>query len=233
MESLLNFTQGPLFAACFSIMVLGLLRIVIITYWSMRQALKRAGDKNIPYKALMQETRSWLFPFAHLWKTKPVASTASYIFHIGLLIVPVFLLDHILLWREIGLNWPALPTVVANLLTLITIIACGILLSVRLFSENPRRISGFMDYLLLALLFTIFTTGFIASRPWNPISNDASMLVHTLAGNLILLLIPFTKLAHCFLFPILRVASNIAWHFPRGAGAAVNKTLYGEEVTKI
>ena len=55
------------------------------------------------------------------------------------------------------------------------------------------------------------------------------MLVHTLSGNLMLLLMPFTKLAHAVLFPFERVSSEVFWRFPAGAGDRVADALHGKE----
>jgi nitrate reductase gamma subunit len=233
MEALLKFSQGPLFAGSLVVMLLGLLRVAVLTLWGTVGAYKRANDKNVPFKALIIETLGWLFPFKQVFGARTFFSIVSVVFHAGLLIVPLFLLDHILLWRQIGLSWPALPMAAAHGLTVLTILTGIVLLLNRLFHRDTRFISTGLDYLLLCLLLVIFMTGFAASRPWNPFSHTGTMLVHTLAGNLILVMIPFTKLSHCLLFPILRIASNIGWRFPARAGEAVNKTLYGEEIRKI
>ena len=54
------------------------------------------------------------------------------------------------------------------------------------------------------------------------------MLVHLLSGELLLVLIPFTKLAHVVLFFFDRV-SGLHWQLRPGAGDAVAQALYGKE----
>lgn len=233
MEAVYNFISGPILTASLTIMVLGLLRTMIIAILGMKSAISRAGDKNIPYKALINETLSWIFPIKHILTVRPFFSITSVLFHIGLILVPLFLLDHILLWQKIGLSWFSIPSAVAHPLTILTIISGIILLGNRLLHKNSRFISGGTDYFLLIALVSIFVTGFIASRPWNPISHQSTMVIHAFLGNVIILMFPFSKLSHCILFPLLRIASNIAWHFPARAGEKINKTLYGEEIRKI
>ncbi|MFC1587694.1 hypothetical protein ACFL54_05230 [Planctomycetota bacterium] len=234
MELLLNFAKGPLFALCFTVMILGLLRIVILTIWGMKSALNNTLDKNVPYKNLFKETLTWIIPWQHISKTRPVFSALSFIFHIGLVIVPVFLLDHILLWRSgLGISWLALGKVIADVLTITTLTMAVILLGLRIFDRNSRFISGVMDYLLMIMIIVIFASGFFASRSFNPVPYKLTMLIHVLCGNAILFLIPFTKLAHCFLYPLMRFASNIAWRFPARAGEEINMALYGEENRKV
>ena len=90
MEQLLEFSQGPLFAGCLAIMLLGLLRITVITVWGTVGAYKRDNDKNIPFKMLIKETLSWLFPVKQISNSRTLFSLISFTFHIGLLLVPLF-----------------------------------------------------------------------------------------------------------------------------------------------
>ncbi len=234
MDQMLEFVKGPVFKFSFILMILGLVRLAALTIWGMVRAVGRTNDKNVPYGKLIKETLSWLFPIKRISESRALFSIVSFIFHIGLIIVPLFFLDHILLWRSgAGVSWPNIPRVIADALTLATIASGLFLFGNRIFDRNTRFISKFLDYFLLLLILFIFITGFIASRPFNPLAYNTTMFIHVLCGNLIFILIPFTKLAHCLLFPIVRIASNIAWRFPARAGEKINKTLYGEEIRKI
>jgi len=90
-----------------------------------------------------------------------------------------------------------------------------------------------MDYLLLVLVLNIFISGFVAGRAWNPVPYDSLMLFHTLNGGILLLITPFTKVAHCVLFPLIRLGSEIAWRFTPQGGDEVVKTLHGPQGRKI
>lgn len=231
---MLEFVKGPVFKFSFILMILGLVRLAALTIWGTVRAVGRTNDKNVPYGKLIKETLSWLFPIKHVSQSRVVFSIASFIFHIGLIIVPLFFLDHILLWRSgTGVSWPSIPRLIADILTITTIAGGLYLLGNRIFDRNTRFISKFIDYFLLVLILAIFATGYIASRPYNPLAYNTTMFIHVICGNLIFILIPFTKLAHCLLFPIVRIASNIAWRFPARAGEKINKTLYGEEIRKV
>ncbi len=234
MDQALEFVRGPLFRFCFTVMILGLGRVIFNTLWGMRKAVKNAGDKNIPYSSLIKETLSWMVPFKNISSARWFFSITSFLFHIGLIMVPLFYLEHILLWKNsIGINWPNIPKTVADILTLLTVVTGIILLGNRIFHHASRFLSKGLDYTLLILILGIFATGYIASRPYNLIPYNTTMFIHVIFGNILFVLIPFTKLAHCLLYPLLRIASNIAWHFPARAGEEINKTLYGEEIRKI
>ncbi|MEW6404280.1 MAG: hypothetical protein AB1649_20980, partial [Chloroflexota bacterium] len=59
------------------------------------------------------------------------------------------------------------------------------------------------------------------------------MLFHTLNGMALLLIAPFTKVAHCVLFPLIRLASEVAWHFTPQGGEQVIQTLHGTQGRKL
>jgi hypothetical protein len=90
-----------------------------------------------------------------------------------------------------------------------------------------------MDYLLLVLILDIFVSGFVAGRAWNPFPYDGLMLFHSLNGLLLLALIPFTKIAHCVLYPLIRLSGEIAWRFTPQGGSRTVETLYGPEGRRL
>ena len=44
-------------------------------------------------------------------------------------------------------------------------------------------------------------------------------------ANIIMALIPFTKIAHCILMPMSQAVIAVGWKFPAGAGTRVIETL--------
>jgi hypothetical protein len=54
-------------------------------------------------------------------------------------------------------------------------------------------------------------------------------LVHLLSAELLLVLIPFTKLAHVALFPLTRLSWELGWHLVPGAGERVRISLGKED----
>ena len=53
----------------------------------------------------------------------------------------------------------------------------------------------------------------------------ACMLVHILSGELIFVLLPFTKIAHCVLMPLSQMVGTLAWKFPAAVDEDVTTTL--------
>ena len=121
MEAWIEFGRGPLFRLAFSLMVLGLLRVFILTIVGIVEAYRRSSDRIVPWKQVARQTAGWLLPIGRLWSKRAVYSSTSFLFHAGLLMVPLFLAAHVLLWRRsVGFAWPAMPQPLANWLTLLT-----------------------------------------------------------------------------------------------------------------
>lgn len=225
---------GGLARFVLALALLGLLRLLALTVLGFLQALRQAGDRRIPWRQVVGSTLAWLFPVRRLPRARWAYSLASYLFHIGLLIASLFLSNHIRLFEQhLGLRYPALFKPLLDGLTLLAIVAGSVLLLYRLFSPHSRRLSRPADYLLLLLLLSILTSGYLAGRPWNPFPYNGLMLWHTLNGMLLVAVIPFSKLAHCLLYPLIRLGSEIAWHFRPQAGEQVVRALHGVEGRRL
>lgn len=227
MEGLLEFASGPLFRFSVVIMILGLARILLLDLVGLIGAYHRAGDKSMPWGLVISRSLEWWFPVKRVMHNRPIYSVLSIIFHIGLILVPVFLYAHVQLWKNsLGIAWPTLPATVADILT-ITTVAGGIGLIIgRLASRSSSFLSRTQDFLWPVILLVPFTTGLIcANFSVAPSLYQVWMLAHILSADLIFLLIPFTKIAHCVLMPLSQVVSTVAWKFPPETDEAVCETL--------
>jgi nitrate reductase gamma subunit len=169
-------------------------------------------------------------PVKHLIPGTKVFSVVSFLFHIGIIVTPVFLADHVALWEGlIGRDLPAIGPLTADALTIFTIACVIILLGFRTLSARLRAMSTRTDYQLLVAVLLPLVTGFMASHPaFNPSSWQTMFLLHLLSAELLFVLIPFTKLAHIVLFFFDRI-SGLHWQLRPGAGDQVAEALFGEE----
>ncbi|NQS99106.1 MAG: hypothetical protein HQ591_11680 [candidate division Zixibacteria bacterium] len=227
MDAFLDFARGPLFRLTFALMILGLMRLLILTAVRIILTYIKAGDKQLPWKDIILKTLSWLFPVKKLFTKKPVYSIISFIFHIGLILTPIFLFAHIELWRgALGFGWPALPRTIADILTIVTIAGALLLFIGRIGDRRARILSRKQDYLWPLVLLIPFLTGFLcANAGLSPAVYKTFTLIHILSAELIFILIPFTKIAHCVLFPLSHLVSVLGWKFPADAGENVAITL--------
>ena len=152
-------------------------------------------------------------------------------FHIAILIVPVFLAGHIALWfRSTGLSWPAIPNTLADVLTIVAVTAAVALVVQRLAAKPTRALSRFQDYALPLVIALPFVSGFMVMHPaYNPYSYSAVLFVHVMSANLVMVLIPLTKLTHAVLLPGVQLVAELGWHWPADAGSRLAVTLGKEE----
>lgn len=229
MEAWIEFAKGPLFALTFLIMIIGLIRLVVTQIYSINAGRGRML-KNAPWKKILGEAASWIVPIRHLIPGTKIFSVVSFLCHIGIIMVPLFLADHIILWeRFLSVNLPQIGYGLADFLTLFTIVCLVLLMGFRIFSARLRSMSKKTDYILLVMMLIPFTSGYLALHPHiNPFPWDATMLTHLLSAELLFVIIPFTKLAHVVLFFFDRI-SAIHWQLRPGAGDQVAEMLYGKE----
>ena len=226
MDLWLQWAMGPLFWTALAFMILGLLRHLGLATWEGAQAYRRAGDKLFPVGKLVEATIRWLIPVGRL-QNRVLFSLTTLLFHIGIILVPLFLAGHIKLWKEgIGLSWPALPNGVATTLSWIVIVAAVAVVVQRVGAKDSRALSRFQDYALPLFIAVPFLSGFLVMHPaWNPFNRDPVFLIHVLSADLLIFLVPLTKLSHMILLPFTQLVSELAWHFPQDAGSRVGVTL--------
>jgi nitrate reductase gamma subunit len=229
MEGMIAFAKGPLFAVTFGVMALGLIRLIVLQVYTL-VADKGARIRNAPWRKITREASTWVLPFRHLIRGTVVFSMASYLSHFGMIIVPLFLADHVVLWeRFLGVGLPAIGFTLADALTLLTLACLLVLLGCRIFVPRHRAVSRPVDFGLLVLIIVPFGAGFLASHPSvNPFRWDVVMLVHLLSAEMLMVVVPFTKLSHVVLFAFDRI-SEVHWQLRPGAGDKVAEALFGNE----
>ena len=227
MEGILEFARGPLFRLTFALMVLGLLRLFMLDIWGIIEAYRKAADKAMPWRLTAFRALEWLVPLTRLFNNRPVYSVISILFHIGLIVTPIFLYAHVDLWRgALGFGWVTLPKTVADILTVVAVVTAILLFIGRVAYTASRAISRKQDYLWPLLLAVPFATGFVCANL--SISAGAYqwfMLIHILSAEVIFVAIPFTKIAHCVLQPLGAFVGMVAWRFPEETDVEVCTTL--------
>ena len=226
MESWLEWARGPFFWAALTFMIFGLTRHSVLTVHDVVRTTRRAGDKNIPYGKVAAATLAWLFPFSKL-RSRAFFGVTSLVFHVAIILVPIFLAGHIALWqRGLGVSWPAIPHLLADVLTVAAVVTALLLVVQRACAGDTRSLSRFQDYFLPLFIAVPFASGFLVMHPaWNPFPYEFSLLVHVMSANVLFILIPLTKLSHSVLLPSTQLVSEVAWHWPSDAGSRVGAAL--------
>lgn len=194
-----EFVRGPLVWLSFILFIGGSLYRLISMFTMARK------DKVVyPYMSLKHGLFSifhWIIPFASTnMRRHPEITIITFAFHICLIFIPIFLLAHnILLFESWKISFWTLPDRVADIMTLIVIFCCIFLLIRRIITPEVKFVTFISDYILLAVVFAPFITGFFACHqlffPYKII-----LIIHILCGEIMLIVIPFTRLSHMLFF---------------------------------
>jgi nitrate reductase gamma subunit len=125
----------------------------------------------------------------------PVMTAVTTIFHLALVLTPFFVLGHnVLLDVAWHASLPSLPEAVGDGLSIVVIAGGLFFLLRRIFLDRVRAISTPYDYLVLLIATAPFVTGFLAYH--HLFDYDTVIVLHILAGEIMLMAVPFTKLVH-------------------------------------
>jgi len=146
----------------------------------------------------------------------PVMAIVSLVFHACLFAVPILTHAHNLLWRESwGISFFSLPDGLIDIMTVIVLVGALFFLVRRLVVPRVRAISTLHDYLVLLIAAAPFLTGLMAYHQWA--DYRTIITVHMLAGQLMLIAIPFTKLGHMVFFFFARTLFGSEFSMWRGS----------------
>ena len=201
--SLYSFVRGPLVWIAFLVFIGG-------SIFKIRELLLLSKKEKVvyPYMSLKFTLRSllhWFVPFASAnWRRRPVITIVTFLFHIGLVLLPLFLLAHnILIYESWRISWWTVPEGLADIMTMIVIGCCGFFFLRRIFAPEVRFVTFADDYLILAIVFLPFITGFLAYHQLL-LPHKTMVILHMLFGEIMLIAIPFTRLGHMLYFFLTR-----------------------------
>lgn len=195
MHDVYAFLAGPMAALSISVFLGGLmLKTIRILYSVYRK--ERFVFQYFSLKHSLRSLAHWLTPFAATnMRQHPYMTIVTFVFHIGIILVPIFLLSHIVLWDEyLDIRWAALPDPVADGLSLLVIGACIFFAARRVVLPEVRYLTSPADFILLLMVAFPFLTGFYAYHQWPGYAYV--MIAHIVSGELLLIAIPFTRLSH-------------------------------------
>jgi len=203
MHTIYNFVSGPLVWVTFIVFIGGCLYRLI----RMISEVKKKEPFIFKYMSLKYSLRSiihWIIPFGTVnMRRHPIMTVMTFAFHICLVLTPVFLLAHVILWDEAwNIRWITLPDGVADMMTMVVIAACIFFLMRRLKLAEVRFVTSFSDVVLLFIVATPFVSGLIAYHQW--FDYQVSLIIHIVSGEIMLMAIPFTRLSHMIFSPLTR-----------------------------
>ena len=218
---MVDFIRGQLISIALIIFVLGLI-FQLIQFFKLTKK-KEWLYPPLEIKSEKKSAGQWVsvcFSSLNgtLWKTDPLVTIATSVFHVFLIGGPIFLLGHNLLMDQSwGLRLWSLPESMTDVFTLVVLICLAFFLARRLFLARVRAITTLYDYVVLLIVAAPFLTGYFAYHQW--CHYETVMTIHILAGEVMLITIPFKKLGHILFFFLYRFFIGNEYSFAKGARA--------------
>lgn len=195
MNAIYDFVTGPLAWLAWVVFIAG----SIYRIGTMYALAKKKDSQALAYMKWNYSLRSifnWMIPYNAMgWKTSPVTTAVTFVFHICLVLVPIFLLAHVVLWDLwFGISFPTLPDTLADTMTVLVIAACVYFGVRRIKQKEVAYVTQTMDWVILVIAILPFLTGFLA---YHQIGDYNFMVIlHIVTGELMLAAIPFTRISH-------------------------------------
>jgi Pyruvate/2-oxoacid:ferredoxin oxidoreductase delta subunit len=188
-----SFVEGPLLWIVFLIFIIGIIIRVAFFFYAI---IKSGKDKDFRWSYILATFGRSFLPFHKAVAKKPIYTTLRYIFHICVIVVPIWLSGHISLWEESRFEWGwrPLPDAWADWMTLLLLALAAYLLIRRIILKNIRLNSLKTDYFLIIITALPFMTGyFLTHGSLDSISflGHNIWTIHVLSGEAMLIVVVF------------------------------------------
>ena len=203
MHNIYTFLTGPMVWIAVFVFIGGSLYKLI----SMYNLAKSKEPVILEYMSLKYGLRSiirWSIPFATTnMRIKPILTTVTFIFHYCLVLLPIFLSAHIVLFEQAwDIRIISLPDCTADIMTIIVIAACVFFAFRRITQKEVSYLTTPSDFFILLIVAMPFISGFLA---YHQVGNYLFFInLHIFSGEIMLIAIPFTRLSHMIFAPFTR-----------------------------
>ena len=188
-----SFVESPLLRLIFLIFAVGIISRVAFFVFTI---ITTSKDKEFRWGYIPITLGRLFVPFHKAIIKKPFYATLRYMFHICLVVVPIWLSGHIVLWAESRFewDWTPLPDTWADWMTLLLLALTLYFLLRHLIVKDVRSTSSTADYALIVVTALPFMTGyFLTHGSLDAIAflGDNMRLIHVLSGEAMIVVAVF------------------------------------------
>lgn len=203
LHAVFNFVRGPMAGIAFAVFILGCI-YQLAAMWRLARKKDAVVFHYFSFFYALRSILHWMIPFAtRNMRNHPIMTGVTFVFHLCLFLAPLFLSAHVILVKESwDISWAWLPDGVARILSLAVMGACLFFLGRRIFLKEVRYLTTPSDVLILFCVALPFFSGFWAAQQWPGFF--VMTLIHMISGEILLMLIPFSRLRHMLFFPVIR-----------------------------
>lgn len=184
-DSLLNFT--------FLVVSIGIFTRFVLFCYSM---YLNYNNKKLYVIYLLQSLIKLLFPLHKSYHTKYFTFPLQFIFHLCLIIIPIWYSGHIVLWTisRFGWYWTPLPNKLIDWMTLLVIFILIFFIFRRIFITSYRKQSKLSDYFFLIIVLLPFLSGYFLTHNYFTnisILNSSMQSIHIFTSEIFLIVVLF------------------------------------------
>lgn len=188
-----SFTEGPLLWIIFLVFIVGIITRLVFFFFEI---IKSSRDKDYRLRYSVATLGRSFLPFHNALRKKPLYASLRYIFHICLIVVPIWFSGHITLWEESRFEWTwrSLPDAWADWMTLLLLGLATYFLIRRIAAKDIRFNSSVPDYVIIILSALPFVTGyFLTHGSLDSIAflGDNMWTIHILSGEAMIIMAVF------------------------------------------
>jgi len=188
-----SFLEGPLLWIISLIFIIG---VLIRLGFFFVEIIRNSKGEESRFRYLFVTFGRSLVPFHMAVPQRPLYSTLRYIFHLCMIVIPIWFSGHIMLWAESRFewDWSSLPDKWADWMTIIVVGLAVYFLLRRIVLKDIRFTSSVSDYLLIVFTALPFVTGyFLTHGTLDHIAflGDNMRFIHVLSGEVMILMAVF------------------------------------------
>jgi len=184
-----SFVEGPLLWIVSLIFIGGIIIRLAFFFYKIKKSEKYRDSR---WTYILATFGRLFIPLHKAVIKKPVYVTLRYVFHICLVVVPIWLSGHIVLWEESSFEWywAAIPDTWADWMTLLILGLAAYFLIRRIMLADIRLNSSKSDYFLIVITALPFMTGYFlthGSLDSVPFLGNNMQVIHVLSGEAMLI----------------------------------------------
>ncbi|MFH0810483.1 MAG: nitrate reductase [Pseudomonadota bacterium] len=203
LQALYGYARGPLAWAAFGLFIGGII-LKLMRLYALSLKKDQVIYDHLSISWALRSIVAYLLPLNRSVASKPIFSAIAYMFHICLIAAPLLVMAHAeLMYESWGVSLPYIKDAVVDVMAVVVMLTGLALLVRRFIDPTVRLLTTPTDIALLLATIAPFATGFLAYHQLL-LPYDLAIVLHLLSAELVLALIPFTKLSHFALFFVTR-----------------------------
>ena len=158
-----SFVEGPFLWIVFLTFIAAIIVRLAFFFYAI---IKNGRHKDFRLFYSLADFSRLFLPFHKAITGKPFYTILRYLFHICLIVVPVWFIGHIALWEESRLEWTwsSLPDGWIDWMTLLVLGLAAYFLIRRIISKDLRMNSSVTDYCVIVITALPFLTGYFLTH---------------------------------------------------------------------